>query len=84
MPPGGDDWGQDDDGRLTRTLNRIHAEELGPVLFPAYPQTSAQVRAKVDELNATPVQVPGAASDEQGEWQAPPSMLRRRLELEAV
>jgi HK97 family phage prohead protease len=45
-----DDWGTDDDGD-TRTINEVELLEAGPVVFPAYEQTSVAVRSLVGALD---------------------------------
>ncbi|MFD1656989.1 HK97 family phage prohead protease [Streptomyces caeni] len=39
-------WDPGDRGPLERTLIELRVPELGPVVFPAYPQTSVDVRAR--------------------------------------
>ena len=39
-----DSWERDGDGATLRTLKHIKIYELGPVAFPAYPDTTAGVR----------------------------------------
>ncbi|MFE0020527.1 phage major capsid protein [Amycolatopsis sp. NPDC059021] len=52
--PGTDqDWTETPDGEVIRTLRRIDVVELGPVTTPAYPDTSAALRALDDARNAT-------------------------------
>ncbi len=48
-----DEWHTADDG-LVRTLIEVKLYDVSPVTFPAYPQTSAQVRAKVHRLLKRP------------------------------
>ncbi len=45
-----DDWGTDDAGE-TRTINEVELLELGPVVFPAYQQTSVAVRSLMGALD---------------------------------
>lgn len=45
-----EDWGADDDGE-TRTVKEVELLELGPVVFPAYEQTSVAVRSLVNHLD---------------------------------
>lgn len=70
-----DEWDRKDDGSLIRTLLEVRLFDVSPVTFPAYPQTSVQVRdylqALADESRA------GAHSDL--DWQA--DARRRQLEL---
>jgi uncharacterized protein len=46
-----DDWGTDDDGNDTRTVLETELLELGPVVFPAYTQTSVAMRSLVGALD---------------------------------
>lgn len=45
-----DDWGADDGGE-TRTIKEVELLEAGPVVFPAYEQTSVAVRSLVGALD---------------------------------
>jgi hypothetical protein len=47
-----DAWEQDADGE-TRTIKEVELLEAGPVVFPAYEQTSVAVRSLVDHLDDT-------------------------------
>ena len=41
-----DNWTEDDDGRLVRTIKKVRRlYDVSPVTFPAYPQTEATARA---------------------------------------
>ncbi len=42
---GGDDWHEDKDGRVTRTLTDVDLFDVGPVTFPAYLKATAAVRS---------------------------------------
>lgn len=44
-----DDWGVDGDGE-TRTIKEVELLEAGPVVFPAYEQTSVAIRSLVNGL----------------------------------
>jgi HK97 family phage prohead protease len=46
-----DEWGRDDDGNDTRTIQEVELLELGPVVFPAYSQTSVSMRSLVGALD---------------------------------
>lgn len=83
---GGDRWNQNENGTMVRTLLRGGCENLydiSPVTFPAYPQTSAQVRARLANpaeplVDGRPAEPP--ETDPQGRNE----VLRRRLELAEV
>lgn len=45
-----DEWGADDNGE-TRTIREVELLELGPVVFPAYQQTSVAVRSLMRVLD---------------------------------
>jgi len=45
-----EEWGSDEKGIL-RSLTDLDLLDVSPVTFPAYPQTSAQVRSRVFELS---------------------------------
>lgn len=52
VKPDGDDW-REENGQLIRILKKggaLHLYDVSVVTEPAYPETSAQVRAKVQEL----------------------------------
>lgn len=70
-------WQQEEERGLIRSLRRVQLYEVSPVTFPAYPQTSAAVRAKVQEYGqasepplpqaeqAEAIQVEAEAAEEQ-------------------
>lgn len=76
-----DVWGQEEDGRVTRRLIEVRLFDVGPVTFPAYPQTSAEARAKARELTSTPGQEAHLEDAEQASAQGGVDLLRRRLDL---
>lgn len=39
------DWGEETDGQVVRTLKRVRLFDVSPVTYPAYPQTDVAVRA---------------------------------------
>lgn len=41
----GQDWGEEDDGQVVRTLKKVRLFDVSPVTFPAYPTTDIAVRA---------------------------------------
>lgn len=46
--PNGQDWTEDEDGVLIRTLTAVRLHDVSPVTFPAYPQTDVAVRSMND------------------------------------
>lgn len=68
-----------------RTLLEVKLYDVSPVTFPAYPQTSAQVRKKVRQFQratATPGEVPHlAVAGDQDQAQARLDIRRRRVRL---
>jgi uncharacterized protein len=53
IPDGGDTWAKPElDGLAQRTLLDADLLEVSPATFPAYPQTSAQVRAVVPDFES--------------------------------
>lgn len=45
---GGQEWGEDANGDVVRTLTDLKLFDVSPVTFPAYPQTDAAVRSLGD------------------------------------
>lgn len=43
--PGGQDWAENEDGVLIRTLSELKLFDVSPVTFPAYPATDVALRA---------------------------------------
>lgn len=70
--PGGQDWAEDDDGGIVRTLKSVRLYDVSPVTFPAYPQTDIGVREMRAWLAARRAKACPAASVR---------LLRRRLDL---
>lgn len=51
--PDGERWMLDESGRVVRHIVRVaRLYDVSPVTFPAYPETSVDVRSKIDELRA--------------------------------
>lgn len=48
-----DEWNDKDRNQITRELVEVELFDVSPVTYPAYPQTSVAVRAKVEELTAS-------------------------------
>lgn len=81
-----DQWFEDQDGQVIRTLLDVKLYEVSPVTFPAYPQTSAQVRSAYEQfINSDTTQkgTSGGEGDEDtGQTQARLDILKKRLEIE--
>jgi len=76
-----DHW-SNEDGEIVRRLLDVDLFDVSPVTFPAYPQTSAQVRARVVELQVTGGgQGPGPDGGEEERSRARLDLDRRQLEL---
>lgn len=79
-----DKWDQDEDGKVTRRLLEVKLFDVGPVTFPAYPQTSVQVRSKLEEYQRStvaPGQEPHATDADDDLVRARLEIMRRRVEL---
>jgi HK97 family phage prohead protease len=77
----GDTWAKpESDGLAQRTLLDTDLLEVSPVTFPAYPQTSAQVRAVVPDF-VTDGQVADAIDQQQVDGQAAASLRGHELEI---
>jgi HK97 family phage prohead protease len=48
--PDGDQWDEDDDRNLIRTLLKVDLAEVSPTANPAYPNSSAKIRSE-DDIN---------------------------------
>jgi len=79
-----DRWEDMEDRSIVRTLVEVKLFDISPVTFPAYPQTSAQVRAKLHEFQrsiAVPGQGPHPAGADDDQARARLEIMRRRLDL---
>jgi HK97 family phage prohead protease len=74
----GDIWTQIGDGPVRRELVDLMLYDAGPVTFPAYPQTTAGVRARALAEGQEPNREAEAAAQRQGRL----ARLKRRTELE--
>lgn len=92
---GGDAWVTEKNGLKVRTLKAGGIERLydvSPVTFPAYPQTSAQVRAMVESMTAEAAgsetrptgetgQAPGQDETQKAKAQARRNLRTRKIDL---
>jgi len=78
-----DEWEQEAGGEAIRTLVEVKLYDVSPVTFPAYPQTSAEVRARAEQITSTPGQEPHLGDDgaEEAAARARLDLYRRRLKL---
>jgi uncharacterized protein len=80
-----DEWDQDDQQQLVRTLRKVKLYEVSPVTFPAYTGTSVSARADnsaFGDMPSIPEQFRGAADRGDAERaQARLAVRRRRLVL---
>lgn len=63
VAPQGDDWHEDPDGTIIRTIRKAKLYEVSPVTFPAYPQTEVGMRSAFGDKPVIPESVRGAAAD---------------------
>lgn len=52
-----DEWHEDDEGNVTRTLLEVALIDVSPVTMPAYPDTDAAVRSIVGQFDVDPDRV---------------------------
>lgn len=82
-----DDWNEDDQGQIIRTLRKVKLFEVSPVTFPAYTATSVGVRSDeiygfIPEIPAELRRATGEADDSQkAAARARGAQRRRRLWL---
>jgi hypothetical protein len=76
-----DEWNNEDKTNIERELVEVKLFDVSVVTYPAYPQTNAQVRSKVEQLASEPV--PEDHSEEAEDEPVPVghSLRKRRLEL---
>lgn len=91
-----DDWAYANDGTVRRTVIELDSlDDVSPVTYPAYPQTSVSARSRVTELQGTHSEHQRAAEQEQGqaasmqaereaERQAAQELMRMRLRIAEV
>ena len=79
VKPNGDDW-REENGQLIRVLKKggaLRLYDVSVVTEPAYPQTSAQVRSKIESLREQPRAEQAASSGAEARRKA----RQRRLEI---
>ena len=86
VPEGGDKWTEMDDGSYLRTIHQFNGlYDVGPVAYPAYPQTNAYVRSKLQELtNQTSNQGTGAGEPGPGAKRSRVRLEQNRRKLELL
>lgn len=70
----------DDEPLPIRVLHRVTLFDVSPVTFPAYPATSAEARARAQEMQASTAGASGEAAEPEPAG-GRPGLLRRQLEL---
>jgi HK97 family phage prohead protease len=83
IPKDGDTWERDEDGTRLRTLTEVRLYELGPVVSPAYLDTSVAVRS-LEDVEASEEEEASVADDDvteeaRDEPTLSPSERRRRI-----
>jgi HK97 family phage prohead protease len=81
IPKDGDRWERDEDGTRIRTLTEVRLFELGPVVSPAYLDTTVAVRS-LEDHEAAEVSVEedeGETEEARDEPTLSPSERRRRI-----
>lgn len=81
-----DELWTDENNKLRRRLKEVRLYDVGPVTFPAYPQTTSEMRAKADAF-AAPGQEPHADEGDEGEGDSAQERLeiqRRRLDIAEI
>lgn len=68
----------------TRTLLQVRLHDVSPVTFPAYPQTSAQVRARMEGFTGPSIQEDEGPCADDGKRQGLIDHLRRRVDLAEI
>jgi len=68
-----DEMRKDQDGRIVREIFDVDLIEISPVIFPAYEETSAELRSRVEAVRASQV--------ESVDWSRPHRIALRDLEL---
>lgn len=56
--PDGQDWGEDTDGTIIRTLKNVRLYDVSPVVYPAYPSTDVAARCLRSFIDARPARTP--------------------------
>lgn len=81
VAPGGSDWSEDDNGAEIRTVKKIsRLYDVSIVTYPAYPQTSSELRSNAEILSERNTAGQSAPPANNGGG-VDPGLLRRKLEL---
>lgn len=73
-----DEWEQQSDGLMVRTIKKVRLYEVSPVVFPAYPQTQIEARNLYGDLPAIPGQIGRSDQASEAERAQGRSATRRR------
>lgn len=79
VPPKGDRWDEDEEGRVVRTLERVTLYEVSLVTFPAYPDTTAVMRFAPEWVQRALAQGVDHTGDD--EARARLDLLRKRIQV---
>ena len=83
--PGGDDWAEDGDGVLIRTIKSGKLFDVGPVASPAYPDTNGTMSARSAEDALRSLEEWRASQDAaRNSWRASSALRERLLQIGAA
>lgn len=71
VAPSGERWTEDDEGRKTRFLSEVRLYELGPVVSPAYLDSTVGVRSMGEFVEETAAAVVESKRDDVDEHTSP-------------
>lgn len=84
VPKGGEVWRRENGVAVRRVVKASSLMDMGPVAYPAYPQTSAAVRSKLETLQQEDVPPQEQAASSGAEVLARQAARRRTVELLGV